>query len=209
MWIQRGVLVGASLAVLGAAAAMAAQESQPQGAPEAQTAPVTTPQTAYRQPLTDTDAANLRAALTGRSAAQIRAARDSIQDPLARKVALWALADGAAESMSFFEIDSARRDLAGWPRAARRQAAAEKTLETSGQDPARIVAWFGGERPATAEGAMALASALRMQGKTQDAADLIRRTWRDTSFELDAQRTMLARFGDVLTPDDYARRADL
>ncbi len=108
---------------------------------------VSTPQTAYRQPLSDSDAANLRNALTGTSAASIRAAMASIQDPIARKIALWALADRAPESMSFFEADAARRDLNGWPRGAKRQITAEKLLETSGMAPDRIIAWFGGASP--------------------------------------------------------------
>jgi soluble lytic murein transglycosylase len=193
---------------LGAGAVDAQQQGPQPYQPSAAPALITTPQTAYRQPLSDTDAANLRAAMTGRSAEAIRNARDSIQDPLARKIALWSLADGAAESMSFFEIDAARRDLAGWPRAARRQAAAEKKLETSGQDPARIIAWFGGERPTTAEGIMIFADALRAQGRSQEAADLVRTAWRNTSFEVEPQRAMLARFPDILTVDDHIKRAD-
>ncbi|MFM1960665.1 MAG: hypothetical protein RL588_2182, partial [Pseudomonadota bacterium] len=59
------------------------------------------------------------------------------------------------------------------------------------------------------EGAMALASALRGVGDSKAATDLIRRTWRGKPFDIDAQRTMMARFGDVLTVDDHVRRADM
>jgi soluble lytic murein transglycosylase len=112
-----------------------------------------------------------------------RMAMDSLQDPLAKKIAQWALVDSNAESMSFFELDAARRDLSGWPRGARRDAAAEKALSTSGLDPARIIAWFGGAQPQTADGAMALASAYQAAGRTSDATNLIRRTFRDKVFE--------------------------
>ncbi|MES2033567.1 MAG: hypothetical protein V4466_05280 [Pseudomonadota bacterium] len=170
---------------------------------------VSTPQTAYRQSLSDMDAANLRAALTGTSAASIRMAMGSIQDPVARKIALWSLADRAPESMSFFEIDSARRDLNGWPRQAKRQATAEKLLETAGMQPAQMIAWFGGAEPETAEGAMALAGALRATGKDAEAKDLIRRWWREKMFDADPQRSMRSRFGQYLTEDDHLRRADV
>ena len=170
---------------------------------------VSTPQTAYRQPLSDTDAANLRNALSGTSAASIRMAMDSIQDPLARKVATWALADRFPESLSFFEADAARRDLNGWPRGAKRQAAAEKLLETSGMAPDRIIAWFGGAAPETPEGAMALAGAFRASGREADARQLIRGWWREKVFDADPQRSMRARFGQYLTEDDHDRRANL
>ncbi|MBO9707596.1 MAG: lytic transglycosylase domain-containing protein [Caulobacter sp.] len=157
----------------------------------------------------EADAANLRTAVTSRDPSQIRMAMSSIQDPLSRKIALWALVDAGAESMSFFELDQARRDLSGWPRATRRENAAEKALGTSGLDPKQTIAWFGGRDPQTAEGAMALASAYQASGRAADATSLIRRFWRDQVFEADAQRAMQARFGSLLTADDYVRRADI
>ncbi len=171
---------------------------------------VNTPPTAYAGTLSDTDAGNLRAAVMGqRSAATVRAAMMGISDPLARKIALWALADVGAESMSFFELDQARRDLNGWPRSSRRDLPAEKALSTSGLTPAQTIAWFGGAEPLTAEGAMALAGAYQASGRNQDATNLIRRFWRGKTFEADAQRAMQARFGALLTADDYAQRADM
>ena len=190
-----------------------AQTASPYASPS-QSAPglITTPPTAVPAALSDTDSANLQTALAAAKRGDVSGARmamDSLQDPIARKIAQWALVDGNAEAMSFFELDAARRDLAGWPRSARRDSAAEKALSTSGLDPARIVAWFGGAQPATAEGAMTLASAYQALGQNQQATDLIRRTFRDKVFEADAQRAMIARFGAMLTPDDYNRRADI
>ena len=170
---------------------------------------ITTPPTATYASPAEAEAANLRMAVTSRDPATIRMAMSSIQDPLSRKIALWALVDAGAESMSFFELDQARRDLSGWPRATRRENAAEKALNTSGLDAQRMIAWFGGRDPQTAEGAMALAAAYQASGRANDATNLIRRFWRDQVFELDAQRSMLARFGALLTPDDHVRRADI
>lgn len=199
-------MVGAALtAILGGGAL--AQSTQSDG-PQL----VTTPQTAYRQTLSDTDAAYLSTALTVARAgdgARARLAMDSIQDPVAKKIALWALADGAPDSLSFFEADSIRRDLNGWPRGAKRQATAEKLIETSGMPPERIIAWFGGTEPTTAQGAMALAGALRASGRTDEARTLIRRWWRDMTFDLGPQTAMRARFGEYLTADDHLRRADV
>lgn len=202
----RKLAVGTALAAIlgGAAVAQSGQSGGPQL--------VTTPQVAYRPSLSDTDASYLSTALTTAKAgdgARVRLAMDSIQDPVAKKIALWALADGAPDSLSFFEADSVRRDLNGWPRGAKRQATAEKLIETSGMPPERIIAWFGGTEPTTAQGAMALAAALRASGHADEARALIRRWWRDALFDAAPQAAMRARFGDYLTMDDHLRRADV
>ena len=44
-----------------------------------------------------------------------------LSDPLARKIALWALIDTNADGISYAELEAARRDLAGWPGAADRE----------------------------------------------------------------------------------------
>ena len=170
---------------------------------------ITTPPTATYATPAEADAANLRIAVTSRDPATIRMAMSSIQDPLSRKIALWALVDAGAESMSFFELDQARRDLSGWPRAVRRESAGEKALVTSGLDAQRMIAWFGGRDPQTAEGAMSLAAAYQAAGRAADATNLIRHFWRDEVFEIDAQRGIQARFGAMLTADDHVRRADI
>ena len=170
---------------------------------------ITTPPTASYATPAEADAANLRLAVTSRDPSTIRMAMSGIQDPLSRKIALWALVDAGAESMSFFELDQARRDLSGWPRSIRRENATEKALVSSGLDADRMIAWFGGRDPQTAEGAMSLAAAYQAAGRTSDATNLIRRFWRDQVFELDTQRGILDRFGALLTSDDHVRRADI
>ncbi|MGI9169079.1 MAG: lytic transglycosylase domain-containing protein, partial [Caulobacteraceae bacterium] len=54
----------------------------------------------------------------------IRAAMAGLYDPLARKLALWTLADMGV--MNDLEAEAARRDLGDWPRADRRMLAAEQ-----------------------------------------------------------------------------------
>ena len=166
----------------------------------------------YQGALSAIDASGLRATLDavkqGRTDSAL-AARATISDPLARKIATWAIVDGLAETVSFYEVDNARKELAHFPRQSKRQAAAEKKLAYAGMDANRIILWFGDTQPATAEGAMALASAYRMAGRTAEGDALARRFWREVSFEADVQRQFLARFGGVLTVDDHVRRADM
>jgi soluble lytic murein transglycosylase len=162
--------------------------------------------------LSDRDAGLLRQAIEAARRANVNGARDAISqigDGLARKTATWVLIDCDADMVGFYDVDNARRELAGWPRAQRRQAAAERLLETAGKTPQQVVDWFSGSEPATAQGAMALASAYRGLGRTVDATALVKHWWRDKSFDENAQRAMLGRFGDVLTGEDHAHRADV
>ncbi|MDB5441088.1 MAG: Lytic transglycosylase catalytic [Caulobacteraceae bacterium] len=172
----------------------------------------TTPIPVVYGPASESDLSNLRAALTAAKAGNVTAARASqsaIQDNVARKLAFWAMVDANPTSLRFVEADAARRDLAGWPHEDQRQATAEKLIESADLSPAAVVSWFDGARPATAQGAMALASAERALGRNDDAAALIKDFWRNDVFEADVQKTMLARFGDVLTVEDHIRRADI
>jgi soluble lytic murein transglycosylase len=180
-------------------------------------AQVTTPSVTYARVQTtgarisDSDQASLRDALAAArrsDASAFSAAFNAITDPDARKIATFAMVDVNAETMSFFQLDQARRDLAGWPRAERRQTATEKALETSGLAPKGVIDWFGADKPTTTEGAMSLAAAYLATGREADAVNLLRTTWRDTIFEADVQRNFLARFGGYLTAEDHIKRAD-
>ncbi len=140
--------------------------------------------------------------------ARVEAVMALTSDPLAREIALWVLADAAPDSLTWAQADEARRDLADWPRPARRQMAAEKLIDQSGLSPKGVIAWFGDAPPLTGEGAMSLASALRADGQTSAAAAVIRRAWRGLPFDQTVQAAMLARFPDMLTATDMAARVD-
>jgi soluble lytic murein transglycosylase len=147
----------------------------------------------------------VRAARTG-DAVTANAAMARLSDPLDRKIVLWALIDNAATKVNFATLDSARRDMTGWPRSQRRQAGAEKAVEAAGLSPKVVMAWFGGRDPDTPEGAMALASALQAAGRTDEAGDVVRHYWHEHLFEVDLQSRMLARFGALLTSEDHVAR---
>ena len=162
--------------------------------------------------LTANDAVLLKSALDAANRgddATIRRAMASLNDPVAQKIALWTLTDSLSDRMSFDELDHASKDLADWPRASRRQGAAEHKIESSGLSAQAIVDWFKATPPQTSAGVMALASAWRNLGRTDQATSLIRAYWRDQMFDAQTQRTMLTRFGDLLTAEDHAKRADM
>ncbi|MGZ8407597.1 MAG: lytic transglycosylase domain-containing protein [Caulobacteraceae bacterium] len=197
LWLK-GLLAGVCFAAINSADAQQAY------------LPTSTP--SYRPATYGQDTELLRQGLAAARSGNIegaRSLRDSMSDPIAKKIVTWAMIDVAAEKMAFFELDRARTDLWGWPREVRRQAAAEKLLETAALPPAQVVAWFKGADPATAEGAMALSVAYQATGQGEKARQLIRRFWRDVVFEADVQSRMLSRFGGMLGADDHAARADM
>lgn len=214
--IRNALLVGcAALAATAVAHAQTADpiadllsEAKLPAAPQ----PYAPPRQTVARPLSVSDQGLFAQGLAAAKRGDISGAKSAISglsDPVARKVVTWAMVDVNSNLLGFYDLDAARRDLDGFPRGARRQIAAEKALETAGKTPAQIVEWFAGQEPQSAPGAMALASAYRSLGRQAEASDLIRRWWRDKSFEADVQRTMLTRFADVLTVDDHIRRADV
>ena len=205
-FVRKASLAMSCLIIVGVAEAQVSpQASGP-------SATVQTPSLGYTPSPSADEVSTLREALRAAQTGDVTRAdslRAGLSDPVARKLVLWAMADSAATTLSFFELDQARRDLWGWPRAGRRQAAAEKQLEAQAMAPAQVVAWFKGDQPQTPEGAMALAAAYRALGRAADAKALIRRFWREEVFESEPQHQMLYRFGDLLTADDHVRRADM
>ena len=126
----------------------------------------------------------------------------AIQDPVARKIVTWALVDIAEDQLGYFRLDTARRELWGWPREDRRHASAERGLETAGLGPQQVVQWFGEQEPITPSGAMAMAGARRALGQREAAASMIRHWWRTKPMTSATQAQMQARFGDLLRPED-------
>ena len=158
------------------------------------------------------DAGSVAPAVSAAKAGDVTRARAymaNFSDPAARKLVLWELLDAYPEALSFVEADGALHDLVGWPHEARRIAAAEKQLASAGLAPSAVVAWFGRRPPATAQGALALASALNATGQVGASADVIRLAWRTLSCDQDTQDAILARFGAVLTVGDHIAREDL
>ncbi len=208
--VRRSLGAAAATAVM-AAGVVVAQTLAPEVPHWISPAPAA-PRTEPPQIALQSDSEELSAALAAarsRDGQRIRLAMAQIGAPVTRKLALWLLADTAPDSMTFFEADIARRDLAGWPREAERQIAAERQIETAGMRPEQVIAWFAGREPATARGALVLATALRSTGDEPAADALIRHVWRTSIFDEETQELILSRFAGALTQADHITRADL
>ena len=208
-WSRKALAAGA-LALFCAQAD--AQSPAPPQAAAAPAQPASPASYSTPVPLSPSESVKLKQAVDAAQSGDINRARQlqsELSDPLARRVVQWAMIDSAGTMLSFFDLDTARRDLWGWPRSSRRHSVTEKALEAAGLSPLRVVEWFEGKDPQTAEGAMALASAYQQLARTNDATALIKRYWRGRVFEADAQSRMMARYGIYLTEEDHARRLDM
>jgi soluble lytic murein transglycosylase len=203
-WFRKALIAASCLTLVGAADA---QIAPPDPAATAQPAPAPPPPAPAV-----TDPAVLRQAVDAAQAGNMDEARGleaQLANPVARKLVLWAMADAAPERLSFPEVQEARAELQGWPRALKREAGAEKQLQLQGLSPSQVIGWFKDSDPVSAEGAMALASAYEALGQRDRAGALIESFWREKTFEAEPQRQMLARFGAYLTTDDHIRRANM
>ena len=208
-WLPKVMTAGVVTLACAHADAQSSQSYAPTPTPAA-----TTPAAGYRvsAPLNADESFRFKQAVDAAQAGDInqaRALQSGLANSLARRVVQWAMINSAGSMLSFFDLDAAKRELWDWPRAARRQIAAEKAIELVGLSPQRVVEWFGDKEPTTAEGMIALISAQQQLGRQEEAQTLARRAWREKVFEADAQGRFLARYGIFLTSDDHAKRLDL
>ena len=93
------------MAAVGVADAQTASPYATPGAAQPGGGLITTPPTAVSSSLSDTDAANLRTAISAAKRGDVsgaRAAMQSLEDPIARKIAQWTLVDSSAEALAAF-----------------------------------------------------------------------------------------------------------
>jgi soluble lytic murein transglycosylase len=162
--------------------------------------------------LSDQDTVLFRQGLAAARARDIPGARDAaarISDPVARKLVEWALVDTSAEQMPLSDLTAARAAFAAWPRAASRDAAAERALDRAYAGPDAAIDLFARSGPTTVEGAVALAEALEQRGRADEARRLITDWWRTRSFDAAMQTRILGRWGPILTSADHEARLNM
>lgn len=94
-----------------------------------------------------------------------------------------------------YEDFIARR--ADWPGMALLKEKGEEAVARS-TDPGRVIAYFTGRTPETAEGSLALISALRSSGRDAEAEAEAFRAWTELPFAPDQEQAILGLYGDAL-----------
>jgi soluble lytic murein transglycosylase len=150
---------------------------------------------ALTSPAMADEADDLRAALRYVAAEDWSSAAATASGDLARDIVEWHRLRAGEGRLGEYEAFLARR--ADWPGLALLRSEGEVAVARS-TDPARVIAWFGADKPRTAKGALALIRALIAQGRTEEAEAEAFRAWTELPFDATDQTYLLDQFGGAL-----------
>lgn len=158
-----------------------------------------------------TDAGILRRALNAAAEERwstVRSLESQARSEIVRQVIRWYRGRGDT-LMSFDELSNLLRTQGDWPQMVSLQVRAEEAISLSALNSAQQIAWFediGG--PISGAGRIALAEALRRDGRRDEALGHVREAWHGNTLDDDQTNQVLARYGSDLAPADHEMRAD-
>jgi soluble lytic murein transglycosylase len=132
-----------------------------------------------------------------------------IGDRVARKVAEWAILRSASNEIDFRRYTTFIFDNPSWPSIGFLRRRVEAALWKERLDPQTVRAYFGKDRPLTAQGKFALARALLLQGDRVGAQNLVREAWLYDNFSGDLEVQILDVFRDLINNADHKARMDI
>ncbi|WP_245410947.1 lytic transglycosylase domain-containing protein [Microvirga flavescens] len=133
--------------------------------------------------------------------------KSKLQQPGARGLAEW-FAIRSGVPMGFERIAAFQDEYRDWPRSTLMRRRAEETLLASRKAPAQVIDYFVAEPPVTVNGRIALAFALKARGLDRDAAEQIRRVWREETFGAETEEKILDTFAGSLSQADHRFRME-
>src|SRR6185437_1789065 len=136
------------------------------------------------------------------------AAENAIKDPVARKLAEWAILRSDNTNPSFARYAAFVNANPSWPHAPLFRRRAENALWNDHLDDNTVLAFFANHQPATAKGRYMLAHALLARGDREAAAALVRHAWRYDDCSGDTEAKVLEMFGGMLTRADHKVRME-
>jgi soluble lytic murein transglycosylase len=137
-----------------------------------------------------------------------RATAALARNPLINKIIEWAYIREPGPHVGFAERTAFIVANPKWPNANDIRRRAEDAISPSDSLSA-VAAWFDANPPLSTAGKAAYARALLAQGKTEQAHALARNAWTTGSLNKEDERTFLAEFRSIMTPDDHWMRIDL
>jgi soluble lytic murein transglycosylase len=155
------------------------------------------------------DEANLKEAIRlayrGDSSSQGLTAK--IKDDAARKLATWSAYKGSGMDIPAAAIEEFRLANPQWPGQDELRERAEAALLLDDAPPEEVKAFFKDREPTTGAGKAAFGGAILKENEAEGRARVVS-AWRDYQLNSTVEKKILARFGDILTTDDYRARVD-
>ena len=136
------------------------------------------------------------------------AASASLKDPLAALIAEWVALRLLPEKAGFDRIAAFLSRYRDWPTVALIRRKGEEALYKEKRSTAEILSFFGVHQPLTPIGRYLKALALQDEGRVKEAADLIRKSWREDSYSAEIESDILERFDEAFTPADHRERVE-
>ena len=126
---------------------------------------------------------------------------------LLAKVLEWQYYVTPGSGAEFGEITSFMRANPDWPQLTTLERRAEEAI-TAATPKSAILDWFDTHAPSSVDGAMAYGKALVDQGRTDQAAELVRKFWVSGNFGQVQERLFLNNFDDLIRDQDDIARLD-
>jgi soluble lytic murein transglycosylase len=131
-----------------------------------------------------------------------------VRNPLAKKIITWAYLSAEETKPTFDDLVTFANENPEWPLQNALLAKAENALPAT-MPPTRLIAWFAGQEPLTAEGMVRLGEALLTTGETAYGAGWIARAWATQAFDTRRQRELFAAYGQYLKGRPSTQRMSL
>ena len=148
-------------------------------------------------------------ALSDGNASRARSIRENLPSgSLDRQILTWAIATSGLSGVPSHEIAAAEKELTGWPALDLLRDQAERALFLENASAKSVQEFFATQPPRTAEGRYTLARVLAVEGKEDEALDMIRQLWKSEALDTALENRILKTFGDKLTKADHKSRMD-
>ncbi|WP_134498299.1 lytic transglycosylase domain-containing protein [Microvirga pakistanensis] len=203
--MRRSMRLLASVAVLQLSALTVHADEMPAGSPEATTLENFTPPSRAMGDLEQLPL--IFKAYRDNDPTEAAVLKSKLSDPAAQAVAEW-FAIRSGLPIGYERIMAFRQDFPDWPMTTQLRRRMETTFLAERRSNAQTRAFFDKHPPATPGGRIALGLALKGDGLDKEAADLIRRAWREDTFGSETERRVLDRFPGLLTQADHRYRME-
>ncbi len=138
--------------------------------------------------------------MTGKLARQVK-------DPLARKFLAWNVLSKTNNVAKFELITAFLKENPDWPRQRQLRKRAEETLSYR-ISADEVLSWFEANPAVSATGNSRYAGALLKTGRSEEARDIVRKTWLTGNFPKAEERDFYKKFRKLLTREDHIKRLD-